>query len=179
MDAWDSTPRIAFLSAEPAREKPEPGDHGIVGPYAVSAVNVSPAYLFRKVGREEGPRRSCYDEIDTVFGPKAKENEEIRGLLNAGHRRGAVRRPLCRSWQDRRDRGDIGISRSRARAGLAGCLIRSCRARLSSECVAVIQGETVEPFRRRIHYADGAMVRGLIEHGRKNTLARSNGRNCL
>ena len=31
-----------------------------------------------------------YDEIDTVFGPKAKENEEIRGLLNAGHRRGAV-----------------------------------------------------------------------------------------
>src|SRR5262249_6329204 len=26
----------------------------------------------------------------TVFGPKAKENEEIRGLLNAGHRRGAV-----------------------------------------------------------------------------------------
>ena len=29
-------------------------------------------------------------DIDTVFGPKAKENEEIRGLLNAGHRRGAV-----------------------------------------------------------------------------------------
>ena len=25
-----------------------------------------------------------------MFGPKAKENEEIRGLLNAGHRRGAV-----------------------------------------------------------------------------------------
>lgn len=31
-----------------------------------------------------------YDEIDTVFGRKARENEEIRGLLNAGHRRGAV-----------------------------------------------------------------------------------------
>jgi hypothetical protein len=31
-----------------------------------------------------------YDEIDTVFGPKAKENEEIRGLLNAGHRRSGV-----------------------------------------------------------------------------------------
>ena len=25
-----------------------------------------------------------------MFGPKAKDNEEIRGLLNAGHRRGAV-----------------------------------------------------------------------------------------
>ncbi len=31
-----------------------------------------------------------YDEIDTVFGPKAKENEDIRGMLNAGHRRGAT-----------------------------------------------------------------------------------------
>ena len=25
-----------------------------------------------------------------MFGPKAKENEELRGLLNAGHRRGPV-----------------------------------------------------------------------------------------
>ena len=28
--------------------------------------------------------------MDTLFGPKAKDNEEIRGVLNAGHRRGAV-----------------------------------------------------------------------------------------
>ena len=33
---------------------------------------------------------ALYDEIDTVFGPKARENEEIRGLLNAGQRRGAT-----------------------------------------------------------------------------------------
>jgi hypothetical protein len=31
-----------------------------------------------------------YDEIDTLFGPRAKENEELRGVINAGHRRGAV-----------------------------------------------------------------------------------------
>jgi Protein of unknown function (DUF3631) len=31
-----------------------------------------------------------YDEVDTVFGPKAKENEDIRGMLNAGHRKGAT-----------------------------------------------------------------------------------------
>lgn len=57
-------------------------------PNAVEAVNVTPAYLFRKVG-ERAPT-ILYDEVDTVFGPKAKENEEIRGLLNAGHRRGAI-----------------------------------------------------------------------------------------
>ena len=45
-------------------------------------MNVSPAYLFRKVGSEEGVTL-LYDEIDTVFGPKARENEELRGLLNA------------------------------------------------------------------------------------------------
>lgn len=28
--------------------------------------------------------------MDTVFGPKAKDNEDARGMLNAGHRRGAV-----------------------------------------------------------------------------------------
>ena len=58
-------------------------------PNPVVAVNVSPAYLFRKVGSEEGVTL-LYDEIDTVFGPKARENEELRGLLNAGHRKGAV-----------------------------------------------------------------------------------------
>ncbi|MGV9671308.1 DUF3631 domain-containing protein [Gordonia sp. NPDC003504] len=31
-----------------------------------------------------------YDEIDTVFGPRAKDNEDIRGMLNAGHRKGAT-----------------------------------------------------------------------------------------
>jgi len=40
--------------------------------------------------REAGPPTILYDEIDTVFGPKAKDNEDIRGMLNAGHRKGAV-----------------------------------------------------------------------------------------
>ena len=51
---------------------------------------VRSAYLFRKVSDENGPPTILYDEIDTVFGPKAKENEDIRGMLNAGHRKGAT-----------------------------------------------------------------------------------------
>jgi hypothetical protein len=91
MDAWDSTPRIAFLSPEPgsgksrALEVTEP-----LVPRPVHAVNVTPAYLFRKVSDEEGPPTILYDEIDTVFGPKAKDNEDVRGMLNAGHRKGAM-----------------------------------------------------------------------------------------
>jgi hypothetical protein len=91
MDCWESTPRIAFLSPEPgsgktrALEVTEP-----LVPRPVLAVNTTPAYLFRKVSDKAGPPTILYDEIDTVFGPKAKDNEDVRGMLNAGHRRGAV-----------------------------------------------------------------------------------------
>ena len=90
MDRWESTPRLAFLSAEPASGKTRALEiTELLVPNPVAAVNVSPAYLFRKVGSKEGVTL-LYDEIDTVFGPKARDNEELRGLLNAGHRKGAV-----------------------------------------------------------------------------------------
>jgi hypothetical protein len=91
IECFDSTPRIAFLSPEPgsgksrALEVTEP-----LVPRPVHAVNTTSAYLFRKVDDPEGKPTILYDEIDTVFGPKAKENEDIRGMLNAGHRKGAV-----------------------------------------------------------------------------------------
>lgn len=91
MDCWDCTPRIAFLSPEPgsgksrALEVMEP-----LVPRPVHAVNTSSAYLFRKVSDPAGLPTILYDEIDTIFGPKAKGNEEIRGMINAGHRKGAT-----------------------------------------------------------------------------------------
>lgn len=91
MDYWESTPRLAFLSPEPgsgksrALEVTEP-----LVPNPVHAVNTTPAYLFRKVSDDDGRPTILYDEIDTVFGPKAKDNEDIRGMLNAGHRKGAT-----------------------------------------------------------------------------------------
>ncbi|MFO1505930.1 MAG: DUF3631 domain-containing protein [Lysobacterales bacterium] len=91
MERWDSTPRIAFLSPEPGSGKSRALEVSApLVPNPVHAVNTSPAYLFRKVGVEDGKPTILFDEIDTVFGPRAKENEEIRGLLNAGHRKGAV-----------------------------------------------------------------------------------------
>src|SRR6478736_5426463 len=91
MDCWESTPRIGFLSPEPAGGKTralevtEP-----LGPRAIYAVNVTSAYLCRKVSDPEGLPTMLYDEIDTVFGPKAKDNEDIRGMINPGHRNAAV-----------------------------------------------------------------------------------------
>jgi len=90
MDAWDSTPRIAFLSPEPCSGKSRALEAcELLVPAPVNAVNVSVAYLFRKVGDESGRPTILYDEVDTVFTAKG-ENEDIRGLLNAGHRRHSV-----------------------------------------------------------------------------------------
>ena len=91
MNVWESTPRLAFLSPEPGSGKTrgleisEP-----LVPRPVESMNTSPAYIFRKVSDLQGRPTILYDEIDTIFGPKAKNNEEIRGVLNAGHRRGAM-----------------------------------------------------------------------------------------
>lgn len=90
MDHWDSTPRLAFLSPEPGSGKSRALEvTALLVPRPVETVNATPAYLFRKVADPAGLPTLLYDEIDTVFGPKAKDNEDVRGMLNAGHRKGA------------------------------------------------------------------------------------------
>ncbi|MFJ8952219.1 DUF3631 domain-containing protein [Streptomyces sp. NPDC102381] len=48
-------------------------------------VNTSPAVVFRVIGKN--PPTLLVDEADTIFGPKAGDKEDLRGLLNAGHQR--------------------------------------------------------------------------------------------
>ena len=129
MDCWESTPRIAFLSPEPGCGKTRALEvTELLVPRPVEAVNVTPAYLFRKVCDPDGPPTILYDEIDTVFGPKAKDNEEIRGMLNAGHRNGRRRRPVRGARQDRRNRGDPGLLRRRVGRARRPARHAACRA---------------------------------------------------
>jgi hypothetical protein len=162
MDAWESTPRIAFLSPEPASgktralEATEP-----LVPSPVEAVNVSPAYLFRKVGDENGRPTILFDEIDTVFGPKAKENEELRGLLNAGHRRsGVAGRCVVRGKTVMTE--EIPAYCAVALAGLDDLpdtiRTRSVIVRMRRRA----PGERVEPYRRRLHQPAGNVLRDRL-----------------
>ena len=51
-------------------------------------VNASPAAVYRAIGDGDGPPTLLVDEADTIFGGKnADANEDLRGLLNAGHQR--------------------------------------------------------------------------------------------
>jgi hypothetical protein len=92
MECWETTPRLAFLSPEPASGKTRALEISeLLVSAAAPAINASPAYLVRKVQAEEGLPTILFDEIDAVFGPKAREgNEDVRALLNAGYRRGAT-----------------------------------------------------------------------------------------
>lgn len=162
MDAWESTPRLAFLSPEPgsgktrALEVTEP-----LVPRPVEAVNVTPAYLFRKVGGEGGRPTILYDEIDTVFGPKAKDHEEIRGLLNAGHRKGAVA-GRCVVRGKLVETEEIPAYCAVALAGLGGLpdtiLTRSVVVRMRRRA----PDEQVEPYRRRLHVPAGNALRDML-----------------
>ena len=162
MDSWDSTPRLAFLSPEPASGKTRALEvTELLAPSPVEAINVTPAYLFRKVGEQGGSCTILYDEIDTVFGPKAKDNEEIRGLLNAGHRRGAAAgRCVVRGKEVFTE--EIPAYCAVALAGLGWLpdtiLSRSVIIRMRRRK----PGERIEPFRRRAELEAGHKLKGRL-----------------
>ena len=102
------------------------------------------------------------DEIDTVFGPKAKDNEEVRGWLNAGHARGAMA-GRCVMRGKVVETEELPAYCAVALAGLGWLpdtiLTRSVIIRMRRRHT----DEVVEPFRRRVHSVQGERVRDEIE----------------
>ncbi|WP_217197059.1 DUF3631 domain-containing protein [Streptomyces buecherae] len=163
LDAFESTPRLAFLSPEPGSGKTRGLEIcGTLVPQPMVAVNASPAALFRAVSGMEGGRPTIlFDEIDTVFGPRAKDNEELRGLLNAGHRRTGV------SYRCVGDGGQQTVQAfpSYAAVAVAGLgwlpdtiMTRSVIIRMRRRA----PNEHVEAFRSRIHEPEGHALRDRL-----------------
>jgi hypothetical protein len=90
LQAAESTPRLAVLSVEKGSGKTRVLEVlETIVPTPRHAVNMTAAALFRAVAADQPTL--LFDEADTYFGPHAaREHEELRGLVNAGHRRGAV-----------------------------------------------------------------------------------------
>src|SRR3546814_13383041 len=59
-------------------------------PNPLLSVNSSAAYILWKVSDQANRPTILYDEIDTIFGTAARGNEDLRGMVNAGYRRGAM-----------------------------------------------------------------------------------------
>ncbi|MBM9505315.1 DUF3631 domain-containing protein [Actinacidiphila acididurans] len=160
LDCFDSTPRIAFLSPEPGSGKSRALEIvETLAPRPMVAVNASAAALFRAVSGPEGRPTILFDEIDTVFGPKAGENEELRGFLNAGHRRTGV---TYRCVGDSQTVTPFPSYAAVAVAGLGSLpdtiLTRSVIIRMRRRA----RNEHVEPFRARLHEAEGNALRDRL-----------------
>ena len=115
------------------------------------------------MGRRRRRPTILFDEIDTVFRPRTKDhNEEIRGLLNAGHRRhGVAGRCVVRGKNIETE--EIPAYCAVAMAGLGDLpdtvLTRSVIVRMRRRA----PGELIEPFRRRVHQPAGDALRTRLE----------------
>jgi hypothetical protein len=86
-EAADVTPYLSVVSPEKGSGK----THllkvlGYLVARPVATANMSDAVLFRLV--DEQRPTLLFDEIDAIFGPKARDREDLRGMLNAGFERG-------------------------------------------------------------------------------------------
>lgn len=90
LEGAESTPRLALLSPEKGSGNTRNLEvMDLIVPDPLHTVNLSAAALFRKVGG--GRCTLLLDECDTYLGPKvAQQHEDVRALVNAGHRGGAV-----------------------------------------------------------------------------------------
>jgi len=158
---FESTPRLALLSPEPGSGKTrflEAAELVVANPLHV--LNASPASIFRLLA--QGPRTLLLDEVDAIFGRhgKSDENEDLRALLNAGHRQGAT---IPRCTGPRHDVTEFAVFAPVALAGLGDLpetlMSRSVVLRMRRRA----PGEHVYPFRRRDAGAEAAPIRERLE----------------
>ncbi|WP_405530358.1 DUF3631 domain-containing protein [Streptomyces avidinii] len=162
LDAFDSTPRLAFLSPEPGSGKSRALELvETLVPQPMVAVNASAAALFRAVSGPEGRPTILFDEIDTVFGPKAGDNEELRGFLNAGHRRSGV------TYRCVGDGGNQTVQAFPSYTAVAVAGLGSLPDTILTRSVIIrmrrrARNEHVEPFRQRLHEKEGHALRDQL-----------------
>jgi hypothetical protein len=153
--AWEHATRLAILSPEKRCGKSRLLDVIEATCYApLITVNISPAALVRSIGND--PPTLLLDEADTVFGKKAADNnEDLRGILNAGHQRN---RPYIRWDATIRAPEKCATFSMAVLAGIGDLpdtiMDRSVIVRMRRRT----GGETVSPFRSR---RDGPPLKAL------------------
>ncbi|NWF27483.1 DUF3631 domain-containing protein [Streptomyces sp. PKU-EA00015] len=162
IDAFDGTARLAFLSPEPGSGKSRALEIvETLTPRAATTVNASANALFRLVEADGGPPTLLFDEIDTVFGPKAGGNEEVRGFLNSGYRRGG-KSLRCVGDGSNQNAEWFSSFCAVAMAGLGSLpdtiLTRSVIIRMRKKA----PNEKAEPYRRRVHEKQGHALRDRL-----------------
>jgi endogenous inhibitor of DNA gyrase (YacG/DUF329 family) len=143
------TPRLILDSAEPASGKTrvlEVAQHLVAVPEMT--ISATTAALFRLVSM--GPITILFDEVDAIFNPKnGGNNEDLRGLLNAGYKRSAT---IARCVGDAKDMKvqRFPVYAPAALVGISGGM----PATITTRAITIHMrrrrtDEPVEPFRER------------------------------
>lgn len=176
LDAFDTTPRLAFLSPEPGSGKTralEIVELLVWNP--ILTVNATPAYLIRRLADDDRPVL-LFDEIDTLFGPKAKaDNEDVRGLINSGYRAGATS-GRCVIKGHKVETEDFPSFAAVAMAGLDDLPDTIATRAVVVRMRRRLRTEQVEPYRRRLHEDAGHELRDRLRAwvtGRADALERA------
>lgn len=159
--AAESTPRLALLSPEPGSGKTRTLEVlELLTPLPMFVLSASPAAIFRTI--EEARPTLLFDECDAIFTRHGKDdtNEDLRALLNAGHRKGAAI-PRCVGPLHNVRRFPVYCP-----VALAG--LGDLPATLMSRSVVIrmrrrAPGEHVEPFRHREAMPPAADLRDRLE----------------
>jgi hypothetical protein len=161
VEASESTPRLAVISPERGSGKTRLLEVlSLLVRDPLHAVNISPAALYRLVS-ERRPTL-LLDEADTYLGlAVAKQHEELRGLINAGHRRGA------RVYRGEVSGGAVRVTEFQAYAACALAGIGDLPDTILDRSVIVAMKrraphEHVEPFRERQVRPDAERLRAQL-----------------
>lgn len=160
VDSAESSPRLALLSPEPGSGKTRTLEVlDLLVPRPMSVLSASPAAIFRSIA-DERPTL-LFDEVDAIFNRRGGDDgaEDLRAMLNAGHRRGAT---IPRCVGPTHDVARFPVFAAVALAGLGDLpptlMSRSVLVRMRRRA----PGEPVEPFRRRLHGPEGERLRDAL-----------------
>ncbi len=157
-DAFGVTPYFAITSAEKRSGKTRKLEAlELLVREPLSTANISDAALFRVIDAKAPTL--LLDEVDAIF--KSREREELRGLLNAGYRRGAVVHRM--GGANNRSLETFAVFCPKAFAGIGNCLPdtitdRSIPIRLKRRT----RDEHIERFRLRDVEPEGHVLRDRL-----------------
>jgi hypothetical protein len=143
--AFDTTPYLAIVSPEKRSGKTRLLEVlELLVHEGLPTANTSDAALFRSISQLTPT--VLLDEVDAVF--KSREREDLRGLLNAGYRRGAKVRRMGGPRNTTLEEFDVFCAK--AFAGIGTCLPDTILDRaITIALQRKTRDEVVERFRRR------------------------------
>lgn len=162
MEAWFSTPRLAVLSPEPGSGKSRVLEiTALLVPNPLLSVNSSASFILRTMADQDNRPTVLYDEIDAIFGPNARGNEDLRAMINAGYRRGAM---IGRCYIEK---GKVLTEQLATYAAVALGGLGNLPDTIMSRSVIIrmrkrAAGEKVEPFQPRVHEGQADALRSEL-----------------